>query len=382
MPWKDYADAQLRGIEETDRLIEETWAQAAGLLLLYEAAFRRRLRRRLLILPVTADGHFDLSDRRPFTRFRVEARRAAQLFVSETSLALVGLEPAAGGVPAPDLEIPSRGVAAKGLSRAMEAADRAYRRARRLLIRDRARARAAALARPGEPPPPLDDILPPDDQPPPPTAPPGDGAAPADIALPEDPAEVRDADAADAVTDLLMNVWGNLGNEARRFTEQMLGLVTSYGTQPRALAFLDGPRPDGPPGSEGWYANRNHLRKSIVEHLRGMQRRRTIAQATQDGITDFRLDVPEKRRGRVAPDGAPGRNLWRVRTLSEWEAQQAAVNRSRNAASDFAGLGFGYGDVTFVTAVPREYIGAARQQGEAWRRQYLQAPPAQGVTTP
>lgn len=374
MPWRDYADAQLRGIEETDRLVEQTWVQAAGLLLLYEAAFRRRLRRRLVVLPVTADEHFDVQDRRPLARFRRDARQFSRLFVRETSMALVGRVPSLSGVPEIDPSIPGQGVAAEGLRRSLEAADRAYQRARRLLARDRARARAAAATRPGENPPPLDDLLPPEEPPPQPPA--GPGAAPPEDApdltsLPA--AEARDADAADAVTDLLMNVWGNLGNEARRFTEQMLGLVTRFGKRPMALAHLDGERPDGPPGSEGWYANRNHLRKSVVEHMRAMHRRRTIAQATADGVTHFRLDVPARRVDGVAPEGALGRQLWRVRTLSEWESVQAAENASRNASSDFAGLGFGYGDLSYVVAVPREYLAAATQQGAAWRAQHLGA---------
>lgn len=376
MPWKDYAEAQLRGIDETDRLMEETWVKAAGLLLLYEAAFRRRLRRRLLVLPITGDGHFDFRQRSPFTRFRVEARAAARQFANEASQALTGRVPSLAGVPADDLSIPARGAASQGLRDALRIADRSYQRARRLVARDRARARALAAVGPGGDLPPLDDLLPPDDTPPP-FAPSGGPAAAttpdaADIAiLPA--AEARDADAADAVTDLLMNVWGNLGNEARRFTEQMLGLVTSFGTRNRALAHLDGPRPDGPPGSEGWYANRNNLRKSVVEHMRGMHRRRTLSQATADGIDHFRLDIPQSRLGRVAPEGAAGKQLWRVRTLPEWEAIQAAENASRNASSDFAGLGFGYGDLTYITAVPRDYLAAARQQGDAWRRQHLGA---------
>lgn len=376
MPWKDYAEAQIRGIDETDRLMEETWVKTAGLLLLYEAAFRRRLRRRLVVLPITGDGHFDLRTRSPFLRFRVEARQAAKQFADETSAALVGRVPSLAGVPAADLAIPARGAASEGLRDALRAADRSYQRARRLLARDRARARALAAVGPGGDLPPLDDLLPPDDTPPPSSPSSGPDAAPtpeaADVALlPE--SKARAADAADAVTDLLMNVWGNLGNEARRFTEQMLGLVTSFGTRDRALAHLDGPRPDGPPGSEGWYANRNHLRKSVVEHMRGMHRRRTLTQATADGITHFRLDLPQSRLGRIAPEGAAGKQVWRVRTLPEWEAVQAAENASRNASSDFAGLGFGYGDLTYVTAVPREYLAAAQQQGDAWRRQYLGA---------
>jgi len=376
MAWREYADAQLRGVEETSRLMDSTWTRALAALLLWEAFFRDRVRRRLLVLPITADEHFDTSSRMPFARFRTELRRTVADFVNGASRDLVGLAVPSLGIP--DLAPRASGVAGEAMRRAQEIADAAYRKARRLLERDRALAaeRARVAAQPGAAPRPLDDLLPPAPQPDTgaaPTAAPAkarDAAAAVDVA---EPAKERDAvaeDAADAVTDLLMNVWGNLGNEARRATEQMLGLVNRFGTRGRALAHLDAPRP-GAPGTKGWYANRNIMRKSVVEHLRAMHRRRTLAAGTRDGHTHFRLDVPQDRFGKIDPQGALGRQLWRVRTLPEWEAEQARQNDQRNASSDFAGLGFGYGDVSFVTVVPREYWEDATNQGRALRAKWL-----------
>lgn len=375
MPWSDYADAQLRGIEETARASEDLWAKALAVLVAYETLLRDRVRRRLLVLPITADEHWDFSRRMPFARFRVGLRADVSEFVRGTSYALTGVAPSGGGIPPANLDIPRTGVASDAMRAALERADRALERAARILARDRARARQRAARDRGEDPPPLDDLLPdrggPSTPSVSPTAP--DDAAPPDVSLVDRPARARDEDAADAITDLLMNVWGNAGNEARHFAEQMLGLVTRLGTRPKALDHLDAERPDGPPGSRGWRTNRNIMRKSVVEHVRAMHRRRIVAGAVADGHTHFRLDVPKDRFGRVAPDGALGRQLWKVRTLSEWEAVQALENNGRNASSDFAGLGFGFGDMSYVVAVPREYLADAAQQGAAWRAQHMGA---------
>jgi len=377
MSWKDYADAQLRGIEETDRLSEDLWGRALAAIIVAEVLLRDRVRRRLLVIPLTADGHFDTrADRRSVVRFRQEVAAATRDFRVHLSRAITGRAPTPSLVPSVATEIPATGIASRAMQDAIERADRAYRRSRRILAQDRARAAQRAAQRPGEPPPPLDDFLPPgDDLPPPPEPPsrPADAAPPPAVAMPRDEDRARDEDAADAVTDLLMNVWGNAGNEARRFAEQMLGLVTRFGKRSRALDHLDAERPDGPPGSKGWRANRNILRRSVVEHIRAMHRRRTITNAVRDGIAHFRLDVPANRFGKVAPDGALGRQLWRVRTLSDWEAVQARENNTRNASSDFAGLGFGFGDMSYVVPVPPEYLREAAQQGRAWRERHMGA---------
>lgn len=375
MPWKDYADAQLRGIEEADRASEDLWARALAVLIAYETLFRDGVRRRLLVLPITEDDRFDFSGRRmPFVRFRTGTRLEMSRFAAGASRAIVGMAPAAGGVPDVDVDIPRTGLAAEALRESLDRADRFYRRARRVLARDRARAEQRRIRDEGGSPPPLDDLLPPDGTPPPaPPSAPADAEPPPEIPGADDAEQARDDDAADAMTDLLMNVWGNLGNEARKFAEQMFGLVTRMGKRGRALDHLDAERP-GERGSRGWKTNRNILRKSVVEHMRAAHRRRTIANGVADGIAHYRLDVPQARFGAVAPDGSLGKQLWRVRTLSEWETVQARENNGRNASSDFAGLGFGYGDMSYVVAVPPEYVEDARRQGEAWRRRHMGAP--------
>lgn len=47
------------------------------------------------------------------------------------------------------------------------------------------------------------------------------------------------------------------------------------------------------------------------------------------------------------------------------------MNNLGNRSADFAGLGFNFGDMSFVTFVPREYLRDAERQGAAWRRTHL-----------
>lgn len=393
MPWGEYLDAQLDGIEETASLMESTWAQALVALLVWEAFFRDEVRKSLLVLPTTADGHFDTRRPRRFVRYRTDVQAARAAFVRGASIDLAGLPPsdvvvadpartprAGAGLPAFDVLPRREGVGTAALRDTRRIADRAINRARRLLARDRARARERALVPAGgggeEPGAGAPETArgTPDDGPPESARGAPEPAATPDIVEPDTDAEAAGEDLADATTDLLMNVWGNLGNEARRATEQLLGLTTRFGRRKAVEDFLDRQRP-GRPGTRGWHANRGILRKSVVEHLRAHHRRRTLTAALKDGHGLFRLDVPKARLGKVDPQGALGKELWRVRGLPDWEAVMGRENRGRVAASDFAGLGLGHGDVSFITAVPDEYRRAAEDQGRALRDRYLRDRP-------
>lgn len=123
----------------------------------------------------------------------------------------------------------------------------------------------------------------------------------------------------------------------------------------------------------GFRMDRGRMRLSVVSHIRAAQRRRTISEATAQGITHFRLDVPQKYLGRIAPDGLLGRNLWRVRTIDEWQAITSSANAKQIGSSAFDTLGMGFGDVSYLVSVPAIYIDDAIAHGEKLRKRWLTA---------
>lgn len=121
----------------------------------------------------------------------------------------------------------------------------------------------------------------------------------------------------------------------------------------------------------GWRMNANTMRLSVVAHVRAMHRRAMVTQARADGVRHFMLEVPKRRRGKIAPDGVCGRNLWRVRTWDEWLEVQRRANSGRIASSGFDTLGLGYGDCTYLVPVPAAYLVEARAYGQRMRAQWM-----------
>src|SRR5262249_22541115 len=105
--------------------------------------------------------------------------------------------------------------------------------------------------------------------------------------------------------------------------------------------------------------------------IRAAQRRRTISEALEAGITHFRLEIPKRHLGQIAPDGILGPHLWKVRTIDEWKAIEAQTNADRIASSAVDTLRVGFGAFSYVSAVPDEMVDEAAADGERLRRRWL-----------
>lgn len=127
-----------------------------------------------------------------------------------------------------------------------------------------------------------------------------------------------------------------------------------------------------------WRMNRNNLFLSFAAHIRAVQRRRIVSEATAAGIVHFRMEVPRDMLGKVAPDGVMGRYLWRVLTLEQWRTIETRENSGRVASSAWDSLGLGFGDVSYLVPVPEIYYKEAVEEGRALRRRWLSQ---QEVTT-
>lgn len=184
----------------------------------------------------------------------------------------------------------------------------------------------------------------------------------------------------DMLGEAAMNPRRNIRYEADRLTESTIGLTSKNakrGSARDVVEYLVGVQGDARKTRAansrrgGWRLNENNMRLSVVAHIRAMHRRAMVTLARAHGITHFMMSIPARRRGRIAPTGACGQQLWRVRTWDEWLAVQTRANAGRIASSAFDSLGLGYGDCTYLVPVPAVYLDQARAYGERMRDKWM-----------
>ncbi len=353
MAWQDYWRTQIDGVEEVDGHSERTWLAALALLLFWESGLRRKLARRVASLPTNAAGFIDHRYRDEVLRFRAHVRTAVEQWVRGTSRALTGQGPAvataavASGVPS--------AIAPDAVRDAIKIFDEAWKRGRKIVERDESRpdSRPDARVRNG-----------------------GSGGR---TAAPEQPPAKRreDADFLEAVEDQTLNILRHIAFDGRRVTETLVRVTGRFNRPDDALDFLLGvgdrrrTRAPADATDEGWRTHRGNMRLSIAAHIRGVHRRRTVSEATDAGVSAFRLDVPERHLGKIDPTGILGPELWRVREMNDWLAIQSRANAGRVSSSAWDTLGLGFGDVSYLIAVPLIYRAAAEAHGEKLRRRWL-----------
>jgi len=124
-------------------------------------------------------------------------------------------------------------------------------------------------------------------------------------------------------------------------------------------------------GDSEWRMNRNNMRLSTAQHVRALHRRRTVSEGRASGVAHYRLDVPRDRLKDLAQHGRIARNLWTVRTLTDWERLFNELNAVRVSGAGFDTLGLHHGDYTYITPVPPIYLEQAIRHGRRLRRRWL-----------
>ena len=167
--------------------------------------------------------------------------------------------------------------------------------------------------------------------------------------------------------DALVNIARNAGYEARRVTETVVRLTGRMNRREDIQAYMDG---EGK-GGEPWRMNRNNMRLSTTAHLRGLHRRRSIAEGIKADVPYFRLDVPKSRLESLTTHGIVSKQLWRVRTLPEWQEIHLKINAGQVSASGFDTLGLRFNDFSYVVPVPPIYYPQAVASGRKLRSRWL-----------
>lgn len=396
MPWRDWERAHLQGIEASEEETDAAWAAALLLLLRTEASGRAAVIAHLRRMPTTSRGTWDTRDRAAWTSLRRGVSRDVDRLRADLVEGLTGTR-----AEIPGDRFPSAGIQSRGIRRTISQWERAWQEGSRLLEKDLRRIPAR---------PPLPESPP--DRPgggggpgrggggpstggpttPPTSQPPAARTAP-DIEPKLDPgrrtprqirkalkAAAQGGAGADEMASLrrdgLENIMRHARSEMRRLSEESLRLVSRYTPEAEVYAHLLGQSSDRrrtrtiPDGPSGWQLNRNNMRLAVAAHVRAAHRLHQIEAAQRLGIQRFRLDVPKARLGKIAPTGVVGRNLWRVRTLEEWQQIQASANRRTVRSSAFHTLGLGFGDVAYVIPVPAIYAASAVAGGLALRKKH------------
>lgn len=362
MSWSSYWQGQVEAIDETEKQTEVAWKEALAVLLLWERWMRRRTVRGAMGLPIVRGGWIDSSDRGALRVYRSKVRRDAERMAREIRIGL-----GAGGRGGEIRPIGSSRRLPPGPL--LSNLDDVIRRVPPIVI------------------PPLDieggDRV---------TVPGRDGGRPRRIIIPRDmtPEELQEiereiANLPEAGGDLedrwelgydaLVNIARNAGYEARRVTETVVRLTGRMNRREDIQAYMDG----GGKGGEPWRMNRNNMRLSTTSHIRGLHRRRAIAQGIKADVTHYRLDVPKSRLGSLSPGGRVSDQLWRVRTLPEWQGINRRLNAGQVSASGFDTLGLRFGDFSYVVPVPAIYMGQAVASGRKLRGRWLGAAVAGAV---
>lgn len=382
MAWADYWRSQIDGIEEVEEHSERSWLSALALILLLESRLRRKLAHRAALLPVDErSGRLDFGRRDLIRRFRSASGRDVRLWIRQASLAIAGRR----SVPLDDPTSVARlSPAAAAVRGAMDTFSTQWARGMRIVARDEDRQKSVGekgtsgiQKEPGR------AVLPSRDagaggQ----AVPPRGENAPDDTppTLPPQP-RARDREAIDfeeIARDQLFNLLRAFSDEGLRVEETLIRTTGRFNRKGDSLDFLLGAHGDRrrsrapvEGGENGWHLDRNRLKLSFASHVRASHRRRTVSEGSASGIAAFRLDVPASRLGHVDPSGQLGPHLWRVRTLDEWTDVQARANAGRIRSSSWDTLGFGFGDMSYIVAVPAIYLGAAKASGEDLRRKWL-----------
>lgn len=371
MAWQDYWRTQIDGVEEVDGHSGRTWLAALALLLFWESGLRRKLARRVASLPTNAAGFVDHLARDRVLRFRIAVRSDVERWVRGVSRQLAGRVVATAS-PVIASAVPGA-LGPDAVRHAIKLFDDAWARGRKIVERDEARQASASRGDPGVHRGGPGRSPGPDQQGQ--RGPAGSAAG----AVPEQPSAKRreDADFLEAVEDQALNILRHVAYDGRRVTETIVRVTGRFNRPDDALDFLlgkgDRRRTRSPTEAtdEGWRTNRNNMQLSVAAHLRGVHRRRTVSEATEAGVTGFRLDVPGRHLGKVDPTGILGPELWRVREMDDWLAIQSRANAGRISSSAWDTLGLGFGDVSYLIAVPLIYRAAAEAHGEKLRRRWL-----------
>jgi hypothetical protein len=102
--------------------------------------------------------------------------------------------------------------------------------------------------------------------------------------------------------------------------------------------------------------NRNTLRLSHQAHLRQVYRQTMRDVAVNGGVNNFRLDKPPGLA--IAPKGVLSSLLGRILSFAGWMAVAERLNKkrsNRSTATPFD-LGLHYGDPSFLTPIPDEFL--------------------------
>ena len=360
MSWDTYWQGQAKAIDETEKQTRTAWKEALAVMLLWERWMRRRTVRGAMNLPIIRGGWIDTSKRAEITRYRAAVRRDAERMAREVRLGL-----GAGG----DDMRPIGKTRRLPPGPLIDNLDDVIHRVPPVIIPqvdidggekvtvpgvDGGRGRTVVVPR---------DMTPEDLE-----------EIEREInRLPEAGGELEDR--WELGYDALVNIARNAGYEARRVTETVVRLTGRMNRREDIQAYMDG----GGKGGERWRMNRNNMRLSTTAHIRGLHRRRAIAQGIKSGVRHYRLDVPKSRLGKFATKGRVADQLWRVRTLPEWQRIHRSMNAGRVAASGFDTLGLRFGDYSYVVPVPAVYMGQAVASGRKLRGRWLGAAAAAAI---
>lgn len=348
MPWQEYWRDQVDAIDKTERETESAWKEALVGLLIWERWLRRRTVRAAFDLPVVRGGWLDTSDRAAFRRFRSNVRRDSE-FANRGLRRRLGL---GSGRDEVRRITQSRSLPLGPIRNHL---DRVGRRVPLAIALRGDRGRGVGIRVPGV----AGDIYVPND------------LTPGELQqIEQDIANLPDSggfleDRWELGYDSMLNIARNLGYDLRRVTESVVRLTGRMNRREDIQAFMDG----GPRG-RSWQFNRNNMRLSVTSHMRGMHRRRSIASGIDAGVTHYRLDIPKSRRGDVGQGGHLSRQLWRVRTLGEWQTVHRGLNAGRISASGFDTLGMHHGDFSYVVPVPQLYFADAIRHGNKLRARH------------
>lgn len=352
MSWSTYWKGQVDAIDETEKQTESAWKEALVVLLLWERWMRRRTVRGAMGLPIVRGGWIDTSKRDALRVYRAKVRRDAEYMTRQIR---IGLGAGGRGGDSPVI----------GYSRRLPPGplrihlDDVIDRVPPVVIPD----------------PDIDDTL---------TIPPIGDKRPRRVPIPSDVTPEQIAEIEEEISNLpeaggdledrwelgydaLVNIARNAGYEARRVTETVVRLTGRMNRREDIQAYMDG---EGK-GGEPWRMNRNNMRLSTTAHLRGLHRRRSIAEGIKADVPYFRLDVPKSRLESLTTHGIVSKQLWRVRTLPEWQEIHLKINAGQVSASGFDTLGLRFNDFSYVVPVPPIYYPQAVASGRKLRSRWL-----------
>lgn len=180
----------------------------------------------------------------------------------------------------------------------------------------------------------------------------------------------------------LAEVWlaEDVRHESARATGITRTLSTKYskrGSAADVVSFMVGHednrqlRADDEKTDTGFRLTRSTMEAATFLPLKTIVRRRYIAEALARGITHFRMDLPraEIREG-ISPSSVMVPDIWRVRTMEEWQDRADIFNRDQLRSMSWE-TGFGFADRSRLIPVHEVYLEAATEHGERLRNRFL-----------